>query len=271
MAERFAHFAAIDWSGAAGERHKGIAVALCGVGDAPPRLVRPGHRWSRQDILDWLLADLPDDTLVGLDLGISLPFADRGAFFPGWSDSPPDARALWAFVDELCAADPHLAASGFVDHLEASRHFRRHGGREGDLFGGGRGRFRVTERAQEAMGCKPYSNFNLVGAAQVGIEQDDFFPRARERDGKPRTHETFADAAFAAADRPDFGPALGRLKRPKLGLHRRAFLRVYRDRHSITRFHVSAAPWHTYPGCHSAGVIFTKLSKCLQSKVKFQV
>ncbi len=32
----------------------------------------------------------------------------------------------------------------------------------------GRGRFRVTEHAQAAMGCKPYSNFNLVGAAQVG-------------------------------------------------------------------------------------------------------
>jgi hypothetical protein len=27
---------------------------------------------------------------------------------------------------------------------------------------------RMTERAQEAMGCKPTSNFNLVGAAQVG-------------------------------------------------------------------------------------------------------
>ncbi len=26
----------------------------------------------------------------------------------------------------------------------------------------------MTERAQEAMGCRPYSNFNLVGAAQVG-------------------------------------------------------------------------------------------------------
>lgn len=165
---RFAHFAAIDWSGAAGERHKGIAVAICGAGDAAPKLVRPGHRWSRQDILDWLLDGLPENTLVGLDLGISLPFADRGAFFPGWSESPPDARALWALVDELCADDPHLAASSFVDHLEASRHFRRHGGREGDLFGGGRGRFRVTEQAQAAMGCNPYSNFNLVGAAQVG-------------------------------------------------------------------------------------------------------
>ena len=38
----------------------------------------------------------------------------------------------------------------------------------GDLFGGGRGRLRATELAQQAMGCKPYSNFNLVGAAQVG-------------------------------------------------------------------------------------------------------
>jgi hypothetical protein len=26
----------------------------------------------------------------------------------------------------------------------------------------------VTEQAQAAIGCKPYSNFNLVGAAQVG-------------------------------------------------------------------------------------------------------
>lgn len=165
---RFRHFAAIDWSGAAGERHRGIALALIGANDPAPALVRPGHRWSRGEVLDWLLHDLPDDTLVGFDMGISLAFADHLAFFPGWADSPGDARALWAMVDALCAADPHLAASRFVDHPEASRHFRRHGGREGDRFGGGRGRLRVTERAQEAMGCKPYSNFNLVGAAQVG-------------------------------------------------------------------------------------------------------
>ena len=74
---RFSHFAAIDWSGAAGERHKGIAVAICEVGAAAPKLVRPGHRWSRQDVLDWMVDGMPQDTLVGLDLGISLPFADR--------------------------------------------------------------------------------------------------------------------------------------------------------------------------------------------------
>jgi hypothetical protein len=163
---RFRHFAAIDWSGAAGERHRGIAVALCGEG--APVLVRPGHRWSRGEVLHWLLEELPADTLVGFDMGISLAFADSGAFFPDWDESPHDARALWSMIDRLCADDPHMAASSFVDHSEAARHFRRHGGREGDRFGGGRGRFRVTERAQEAMGCKPYSNFNLVGAAQVG-------------------------------------------------------------------------------------------------------
>ena len=170
---RFHHFAAIDWSGAAGERHKGIAVGLCMEGRSAPALVRPGHRWSRGEVLQWLLEDMPADTLAGMDLGLSLAFADTGAFFPGWAESPADARSLWALVDRLCETDPHLAVTGFVDHVEAARHFRRHGAREGDLFAtngkrGGRGRFRQTELAQAEQGCKPYSNFNLVGAAQVG-------------------------------------------------------------------------------------------------------
>ena len=170
---RFRHFAAIDWSGAAGERHKGIAIALCGVDGGAPALVRPGHRWSRQEALDWLLDAMPAETLVGLDLGLSLPFADCGAFFPGLTHSPPDARALWAMVDATCSDDAHLAVSSFVDHDETNRYFRRHGGREGAQFhapdaADRRGRFRVTEREQARMGCKPYSNFNLVGAAQVG-------------------------------------------------------------------------------------------------------
>lgn len=168
MSPRFSHFAAIDWSGAVGPRQKGIAVALCPAGSAAPALVRPGHVWSRQEVLDWMLRDMPEGTLVGLDLGPSLPFLDRGAFFPQWAESPADARSLWALVERLCADDPHLAAGSFVDHPQASRHFRRHGGREGDLFGGGRGRLRVTELAQQAQGLNPYSNLNLVGAAQVG-------------------------------------------------------------------------------------------------------
>ncbi|MFC0588364.1 hypothetical protein ACFFF7_02955 [Novosphingobium aquiterrae] len=166
--DRFRNFAAVDWSGAAGERHRGIAVALMREGEPVPQLVRPEHRWSRAEVLAWLIAEMPANTLVGFDMGISLAHADAGTYFPGWAESPSDARALWALVEAVCAADPHLSVTRFVDHSEAARHFRRHGGREGDLFGGGRGRFRVTERAQELLGCKPYSNFNLVGAAQVG-------------------------------------------------------------------------------------------------------
>jgi hypothetical protein len=172
---RFRHFLAIDWSGAAGERQAGIALGLCSAaGDAPALLKPQGHRhWSRQAVLDYLVDDLPPDTLVGMDLGISLPFADAGAFFPGWPATPPDAHALWRLVDEFCAADPHLSVNSFVDHPEVSAYFRRHGAREGAAFhlagtAHRRGRFRVTEAAQERAGCKPYSNFNLVGAAQVG-------------------------------------------------------------------------------------------------------
>ena len=164
----FTDFIAIDWSGQAVERPRGLAVAHASAGTAAPELV--DRNWSRQDILDYLLglADRGTRALIGLDLGPALPFADRHSYFPGWSDSPSDARALWALVDRLCADDPHLGVSTFVDHPEASRHFRRHGGRKGDRFGEGGGRLRVTEHAQREQELNPYSNLNLVGAAQVG-------------------------------------------------------------------------------------------------------
>ncbi len=143
-------------------------MATCATGRAAPALVRPGHRWSRAEVLTWLADEMPPDTLVGLDLGPALPFVDRGAYFPGWPDPPPDARALWAMVERISTADPHLAAASVVDHPELARHFRRHGGRTGELFGSGRGRLRATEEAQRTQGLNPYSGFNLVGAAQVG-------------------------------------------------------------------------------------------------------
>lgn len=172
---RFRHFMAIDWSGAVGARQKGIAVALCSAdGEAPRLLNSPGHRhWSRAQVLDLLRDACPEGTLIGVDLGISLPFADTAAFFPDWPGSPPDAPSLWALIDAICADDPHLSASSFVDHPDLRTYFRRHGGREGARFHlpgalHKRGRMRVTEEAQARAGCKPYSNFNLVGAAQVG-------------------------------------------------------------------------------------------------------
>ena len=169
MAEpRFTRFAAIDWSGAQGHRHKGIAVAVCETGDAAPVLVAPpsASGWSRDDVLDWLL-DQAMPMLIGLDLSPAFPFVDEGGYFPGAPDSPPDARALWKMVDDISAADPHLAVSSLLTDPEIRRHFRQH--RDcGDLFPGGAGRMRVCEHGQRAMGLSPSSCFNLVGAAQVG-------------------------------------------------------------------------------------------------------
>lgn len=171
---RFASFLAADWSGARGRRQKGIAVAAAKAeGGAPALLPPPDPKgWARAEVLA-LIAGLKTPTLIGLDLGISLPFVDAGAFFPGWDASPPDARRLWALIDRLCADDPHLEAGGFLAHAEAARYFRHGAGVEGDRFllpgaATREGRFRVAEAAQRAQGVRPVSNFNLVGAAQVG-------------------------------------------------------------------------------------------------------
>ena len=148
-------------------RPAGLAVAECG--EAGPALLAREGGWSRAGILDWLarLADEGADMLIGLDLSPALPFADAGSYFPGWAESPDEARALWAMVDAMAADDPHLAATSVVNDVELSRHFRRHRAC-GDRFGQGRGRLRLCEERQRAAGFSPTSCFNLVGAAQVG-------------------------------------------------------------------------------------------------------
>ena len=166
--ERFSRFAAVDWSGARGSSHKGIAVAVCDAGDGAPMLVAPpGRAWSRTAIRQWLLDQAGTDLLVGLDLSPAFAFLDEGAYFPGWADSPEDARALWAMVDSLARDDADFGADGVLGDSELRRHFRQQ--RDcGDLFPGGAGRMRACEVGQRAMGLSPTSCFNLVGAAQVG-------------------------------------------------------------------------------------------------------
>lgn len=166
---RFTCFVAIDWSGQAVARPKGLALAVAGQGDDAPTLIVPDQGWSRAHIVDWIadLAARKVPALIGMDLSPALPFVDADAYFPGWSETPGDAAALWQLVEHLCANDDHLSGNGVVGHSEAKRHFRLH--RDcGDLFPGGRGRLRVCEHAQRDMGLSPTSCFNLVGAAQVG-------------------------------------------------------------------------------------------------------
>jgi hypothetical protein len=109
------------------------------------------------------------DMLIGFDFSAAFAFADRGAYFPEWTDSPSDLPALWALVERLTSADPHFEVGGFLAHPQARRHFRHGRGDVGDLFEPGAGRLRVVERHQRATKqAASVSNFNLVGAAQVG-------------------------------------------------------------------------------------------------------
>ncbi len=165
----FADFAVVDWSGQAVARPKGLAVAHASAGTRAPGLLRPEGGWSRPSVLEWIerLALSQADILIGLDLSPALPFADQGAYFPGWPESPSNAHSLWEMVDRLAVDDDHLAASSFIADREIGRHFRQLNNC-GDRFGIGRGRLRVCEHGQAAMGLSPQSCFNLVGAAQVG-------------------------------------------------------------------------------------------------------
>ncbi len=165
MTDPFTRFVAIDWTGAKGERHAAIAVAECGAGGDAPALVRPGHRWARGEVFDWVadLAAHGERALIGFDFSFGFPLADAGAFFPG-DAGPADARALWTEVDTIAAADPHHAAHAYIDHRR--RHFWL-GAADGPKAA--RARLRAVEHRWAARRQGAASSvFALVGAAQCG-------------------------------------------------------------------------------------------------------
>jgi hypothetical protein len=161
--DRFAAFVAIDWSGAKGRRHKGIAIAEARGEDAP-RLVRPGHVWSREEVIDWLLKRAAKEpTLFGFDFSFAPPFAERGAYLPGEKDVPTDAQTFWAYVDAN-SRDEDLGAASFLEEVHR-RHF---------YFGIADGvkadfvRFRICDtRLNDQGGRKTASAYDAIGAAQV--------------------------------------------------------------------------------------------------------
>jgi hypothetical protein len=159
----FAAYVAIDWSGAKGKKHKGIAVAEA-RGDAAPRLIRPGHIWSREEVLGWLLKrSATEPTLFGFDFSFAPPLIERGEYLPGEPDVPKTAREFWAYVDSKCD-DEDLGAASFLE-IAHRRHF---------YFGIADGvktefvRFRQCDARLNAQGGrKTASAYDAIGAAQV--------------------------------------------------------------------------------------------------------
>jgi hypothetical protein len=126
----------------------------------------PG-RWSRRAIAEWLEAEAGANAplLVGIDASLALPFADAGAYFPGWTQSPADAAMLWRMIDDMNREDHTLGAAAMLAEPAVAAHFRQRGA----TGFAGLGRLRVTEQACRDQGLGPaVSTFNLVGPAQVG-------------------------------------------------------------------------------------------------------
>ena len=159
----FESFVAIDWSGAKGKKHKGIAIAEA-RGDAAPRLIRAGHIWSREEVLEWLIRQAArEPTLFGFDFSFAPPFIERGQYLPGESGVPDSAREFWAYVDAL-SSDEDLGAASFLE-LAHRKHF---------YFGIADGvkadfvRFRQCDARLNAQGGrKTASAYDAIGAAQV--------------------------------------------------------------------------------------------------------
>ena len=163
----FDYFAGIDWSGAKGRAHAGIRIALAEAGSsAPPCLVEPpsGRFWSRAAVVDWLITFSAENRLLaGIDFAFAFAFADTGSYFPGWTDSPPDALRLWALIDQLGQGQDDLYGGAIWQHPELGRYFNAPGQR-GDLFASRR---RATELAARPL-RSPSPVFNCVGPAGVG-------------------------------------------------------------------------------------------------------
>ena len=163
MKHRFASFVAIDWSGAKGRKHKGIAIAEA-RGEAAPRLLRPGHVWSREEVLGWLIKRAArQPTLFGFDFSFAPPIVDRGEYLPGEPDVPKSAREFWAYVDSRCD-DEDLGAASFLEFAHR-RHFYF------GLADGVKSRFmhfrQCDARLNAQGGRKTASAYDAIGAAQV--------------------------------------------------------------------------------------------------------
>ncbi|MFN7398188.1 MAG: hypothetical protein ACK5SX_03780 [Sandaracinobacter sp.] len=159
----FDRFVGIDWSGAKGVRHKGIAVAVAEAGEGGPRLIAPPSPagWARGEVADFLEA-LPGRVLAGFDFSFAPPFVARGAYLPGL-ETAEDGPGFWAHIDAL-SDDADYGAAGFMAGA-ARPHFWMGAadGPKADYL-----HWRVCELAFNAGGGgKASTLFDCVGAAQV--------------------------------------------------------------------------------------------------------
>ena len=114
MTDRFAAYVAIDWSGAKGRRHKGIAVAEA-RGDAAPRLVAPATPGrARRSSAGCSERAAREPSLFGFDFSFAPPIVERGEYLPGEPGVTVDRAGLLGLCRQL-KSDEDLGAASFLE------------------------------------------------------------------------------------------------------------------------------------------------------------
>lgn len=163
-------FLGIDWSGAKGQRHAGLQLAMARPGTAAPCSLTPpsATSWSRLDVLELLLglaADTADAAmLVGIDFAFAHPFVDVGAYYPSRADAPATPAALWAHVEAINAATPYLYGGAMFGHAVWGDFYLAPPHYAAARY---QSRRRITELAARAAGRSPSPTFKAVGADNV--------------------------------------------------------------------------------------------------------
>lgn len=165
---RFDRFLAIDWSGAMGERQRGIQIAYVdNQSDTGPVLMRlpDAKNWGRVVIKNLLskLARADQRTLVGMDFCFSVPWPDEGPL-PEGQHQVETVEGLWELVEAICSGEAHYYAGPAIRNLNSAFSpyilCDRYRGPDFRFD-----RFRDTERQ---LSPKPASIYHCMGAKQVG-------------------------------------------------------------------------------------------------------
>ena len=167
-------FIGIDWSGATGNCHKGIQVAVAALGRSCPEIIPPPQNkgWARGDVIAYLerLKKNGHRILAGIDFAFAHPFHDHGAYYPVSGLNLKSASDLWQKIDEVNEDQPYLYGGG-VWSDDVLRHYYNAPKRKDGSGGKGQhfhSRRRLTETMGAAQGRSPSPTFNCVGPAGVG-------------------------------------------------------------------------------------------------------
>ena len=167
MSPDFELFIGIDWSGAKGSSHRGIAVSEAEAGQSVPSIISPpadARSWFRPSVMAYLLNTSGErKTLAGIDFAFCYPFIDETPYFPAMQDAPASAPELSAPLDRIHAEATDLYGGLIWKNPEFAAYYNAPA-IKGHLF---RSRRRQTEIAAKPI-KSPSPTFNCVGPAGVG-------------------------------------------------------------------------------------------------------